>query len=152
MKTGTQLSPSLFLLRRVVAVIMLVWSLDKFFNPRHAAAVYEAFYLPADPGGNTVVAIGAVGIFIVAAFFLVAMKRFYCDAVLMRHALSPFSSHKQYLVPCPSPNMLFFAARAMRTANEALYLLRGRDAFFTVAKSCNRKPRRRNACQKRISV
>ncbi len=40
-----KLSLSLLVLRLSVFVVMLVWSVDKFVRPEHAAAVFERFYL-----------------------------------------------------------------------------------------------------------
>ena len=45
MKTENRLILSLFALRVTVGLVMLVWNLDKFINPQHAAKVYESFYL-----------------------------------------------------------------------------------------------------------
>lgn len=45
-RTETQrLRLSLLLLRLGVFVVMGVWTLDKFLNPAHTAAVFEHFYL-----------------------------------------------------------------------------------------------------------
>ncbi|MFO7605714.1 MAG: hypothetical protein R6W72_05405 [Desulfurivibrionaceae bacterium] len=44
MKSQTNnLTLSLFSLRLTVALVMLVWNLDKFINPGHAATIYENF-------------------------------------------------------------------------------------------------------------
>jgi len=45
MSTESRLGLPLFTLRLGVFIVMLMWTLDKFVNPAHSAAVYENFYL-----------------------------------------------------------------------------------------------------------
>jgi hypothetical protein len=132
MKTDKNLTLSLFALRVTVALVMLVWNLDKFVNPDHAAAVYENFYRLGGLSSTVMYGIGAVEIVIVTAFLAGFMKRFSYGAVLVLHAISTISSYKQYLAPFAGPNILFFAAWPMLAACLALYLLRDRDVMFTV--------------------
>jgi hypothetical protein len=134
MKNENRLALSLFALRLTVAVVMLVWNLDKFINPRHAASVYENFYLLGGLGREVMFAIGAVEIVIVVAFLLGVKKRFTYGTVLALHAISTLSSYKQYLAPYDGPNILFFAAWPMLAACLALYLLRDQDVMFTIGK------------------
>jgi len=77
-------------------------------------------------------AIGLVELLIVGTFLLGFMKRFSYGMVLLLHAISTFSSYKQYLAPYNGPNILFFAAWPMLAACLALYLLRDRDVLFSV--------------------
>jgi hypothetical protein len=132
MKTDKHLTLSLFALRITVALVMLVWNLDKFINPGHAATVYENFYRLGGLSSTVMYGIGAVEIVIVTAFLAGFMKRFSYGAVLVLHAISTLSSYKQYLAPFDGPNILFFAAWPMLGACLALYLLRDRDVLFTV--------------------
>jgi hypothetical protein len=44
----------------LVALVMLVWIIDKFLNPQHAAAIFEKFYLLSGLGSTIIYAIGAV--------------------------------------------------------------------------------------------
>lgn len=108
MKTENRLILALFAMRVTVALVMLVWNLDKFINPQHAAKVYESFYLLGGLGNGIMYAVGAVEIVIVAAFLLGAMKRFSYGTVLLLHAISTFSSYRQYLAPYDGANILFF--------------------------------------------
>ncbi|HER63261.1 MAG TPA: hypothetical protein ENO11_04725, partial [Desulfobacteraceae bacterium] len=62
MNTEKRLTISLFALRVTVALVMLVWNLDKFVNPQHAATVYESFYLLGGLGREVMYVIGAVEI------------------------------------------------------------------------------------------
>lgn len=132
MKTDKNLALSLFALRVTVALVMLVWNLEKFINPQHAAKVFESFYRLGGLGSGVMYAIGAVEMIIVAAFLGGFMKRYSYGMVLALHAISTFSSYKQYLAPFEGPNILFFAAWPMLAACLALYLLRDRDIMLTV--------------------
>jgi hypothetical protein len=60
MQTDKRLTFSLFMLRVTVALVMLVWIIDKFLNPQHAAAIFEKFYLLSGLGSTIIYAIGAV--------------------------------------------------------------------------------------------
>jgi hypothetical protein len=42
--TNSRISTALLLLRLSVFLVFLMWTLDKFVNPAHAAAVLENFY------------------------------------------------------------------------------------------------------------
>lgn len=132
MNENTRLEISLFLLRIGVFTVMLVWTLDKFINPGHAAAVYEKFYLIGGLGKEIMYAIGAIELAILAGFVCGAWKRFTYSVVLALHAISTFSSYKQYLAPYDGPNILFFAAWPMLAACIALYLLRERDTLLSI--------------------
>jgi uncharacterized membrane protein YfcA len=134
MKTDKNLTRSLFALRITVALAMLVWNLDKFINPQHAAKVFEGFYRLGGLGSGVMYAIGAVEMVIVVAFLLGFMKRFSYGTVLVLHAISTFSSYKQYMAPYSGPNILFFAAWPMLAACLALYLMRDQDVMLTVGK------------------
>jgi len=123
---------SLLLLRIGVFVVMLVWTLDKFINPGHAAAVYEKFYLIGGLGREVMYAIGIIELIILAGFVCGAWKRLTYGTVLALHAISTFSSYKQYLAPYDGPNILFFAAWPMLAACIALYLLRDRDTLLSL--------------------
>lgn len=71
-------------------------------------------------------------IILVGAFLLGVMKRFTYGTVLVLHAISTFSSYKQYLAPYDGPNILFFAAWPMLAACLTLYLLRDKDVMLTL--------------------
>jgi uncharacterized membrane protein YkgB len=123
---------ALLLLRISVFIVMLVWTLDKFINPEHAAAVYEKFYLLGGLGKEIMYGIGVIELVILAGFILGAWKRVTYGAVLAFHTISTLSSYKQYLAPYDGPNILFFAAWPMLAACIALYLLRDRDVLFSL--------------------
>lgn len=128
--SNTRLQYSLFLLRIGVFVVMLMWTLDKFINPEHAAAIFENFYGIKDLGVSVVMVLAALELLILLAFLAGLFKRFSYGAVLLFHAVSTISSFRQYLDPWD--HLLFFAAWPMLAACIALYLLRDEDSLFTI--------------------
>ena len=123
---------SLLLLRLGVFVVMFMWTLDKFVNPAHAAAVYENFYFIGGLGAVAMYVIGAVELLIVLGFVAGVAKPWTYGAVLVLHGISTLSSFRQYLAPFEGPHLLFFAAWPMLAACVALFLLRDRDRLWTV--------------------
>jgi hypothetical protein len=134
MQTDIRLTFSLLMLRMTVALVMLVWIFDKFLNPQHAAAVFEKFYLLSGLGSGIIYAIGAMEVVIVGGFLIGYKKRISYGTVLLLHAISTFSSYKQYLAPYSGSNILFFAAWPMLAACLALYLMRNQDVVCTIGK------------------
>jgi len=61
--------------------------------------------------------------------------------VLLMHAVSTFSSWKQYLDPYTGANLLFFAAWPMLAALVALFLLREHDTLLSVRSRTASTPR-----------
>lgn len=134
MENKSPLKAVLLFTRITVFAVMLVWTLDKFIRPEHAASVYENFYFLGGLGDALMYAIGAVELIVILAFLLGVMKRFTYGVVLILHAISTLSSFKQYLNPYEGPNILFFAAWPMLAACIALYVLREEDSLFTFGK------------------
>ncbi len=121
---------ALLLLRLGVFLVMLVWTLDKFVNPAHAAGVYETFYFLGGFGSTLMTVIGVVELVVVVAFVLGILKTWTYGAVLVLHAISTLSTWKLYLQPFD--NLLFFAAWPMLAACFALFWLRDADTLSTV--------------------
>jgi putative oxidoreductase len=121
---------SLLLLRIGVFIVMLMWTLDKFFNPGHAGKVYEGFYGISMTGETVMALIGAAELVLIVAFVAGAFRRVTYGAVLILHGISTLSSWSQYLNPFD--NLLFFAAWPMLAACIALYLLRDLDTRWSV--------------------
>jgi hypothetical protein len=120
----------LFLLRIGVFVVMLVWTLDKFFRPGHAAAVFKRFYHLPDMSPTAFYVIGAAELLLLVAFVTGSAKRFSYGAVLVLHAISTLSAYRQYMAPFD--NLLYFAAWPMLAACIALYLLRDLDTLWAM--------------------
>lgn len=105
-----RLSRSLLALRLGVFVVMLMWTLDKFVNPAHAGKLYNAFYGIDWLSHNLSYIVGAFELLLVFAFVAGLARRWTYGGVLLIHALSTFSSYKQYMAPFD--NLLFFCGLA----------------------------------------
>lgn len=132
MDSSKKLAVSLFSLRVSVAIVMLIWTIDKFVRPEHAAGVFKDFYFLRDVSNVTMYFIGIVEVLIVLCFTAGLFKKYSYGIVLALHAISTFSSFKQYLSPYEGPNILFFAAWPMLAACLVLYLMRERDTFCSL--------------------
>lgn len=124
----------LLLLRIGVFIVMLMWTLDKFVRPEHAAGIFKKFY-GIDLGSAAFYVLGALELALVVLFVTGTLKRFSYGAVLALHAVSTLLAYRQYLQAFD--NLLFFAAWPMLAACVGLYLLRDLDTLWAV----ERKPR-----------
>jgi putative oxidoreductase len=127
MNQDSRISLSLLLLRLGVFVLMFMWTIDKFVQPQHATAVYANFYFISGLGPMSSYLIGAVEMVILIGFLIGFRKRFTYGVVLLFHAVSTFSSFRQYLDPFSGSHLLFFAAWPALAACFALYYLRDLD-------------------------
>lgn len=140
MTDNDRIGYSLFALRAGIFIVMLVWALDKFLNPVHAAGVFAHFYfIPKDFAVSAMLLFAAAEMAVILAFLAGLKKRITYGLVLMLHAVSTLSSWKIYLNPFEIPNMLFWAAWPMLGACVALYLLRDMDVKFTICGLCCKK-------------
>ncbi|MFU8787763.1 MAG: hypothetical protein ACNA7G_01970 [Methylobacter sp.] len=122
-----KLELSLVLLRLSVFLVMLMWTVDKFVNPDHAAKVYEKFYFLSGLGHEVMYAVAAFEIIVLLLFVCGLYKKYTYGAVLVFHAVSTLSSFKQYLSPYEAGHLLFFTAWPMLAACIALFLLKDHD-------------------------
>ncbi|MFN2327904.1 MAG: hypothetical protein ABR612_03240 [Chromatocurvus sp.] len=129
--SDSRIANALFALRLGVFIVMLMWTLDKFVNPQHSAAVFDNFYGLGNIGPGLFMAIGALQLLLVLAFVAGFKKRFTYGAIFLLHAVSTLSSWQQYLDGFN--NLLFFAAWPMLAACYALYTLRDMDTRWTVS-------------------
>ena len=127
-----RISLALLVLRVAVFAVMLIWTIDKFVRPEHAASVYEHFYFLGGFGRATIYSIGVVELAILIGFVIGFAPGLTYLLVLLLHAISTFSSFRQYFRPFEGPNILFFAAWPMLGACFALYYLRDLDMLWTV--------------------
>ncbi len=123
---------ALFFLRISVFLVMFMWTVDKFINPAHAAAVWGHFYFIKDVGPTAFIVIGSIQMTIILGFVLGIKKGTTYLLVLLMHTVSTLVSYKQYLNPFDGPNLLFFAAWPMLAACFALYLLRHNDTMLSM--------------------
>ena len=125
-----RLALSLLLMRVTVFLVMLMWTLDKFVNPDHAAAVYEKFYMLGGFSRVAMFAVGAAELVILLAFVAGFLRGVTYLLVAVFHGVSTLSSFPQYFQPFD--NLLFFAAWPMFAACIALWLLRHRDNWLAI--------------------
>lgn len=123
---------SLLLLRYGVALVFLMWTIDKLIRPDHAAGVFSHFYMIIGLAPTIMVVIGWLELLLIALFILGLKKRFTYGAILILHAVSTFSSYRQFFSPFDGTNLLFFASVPMLAAALALYLLRDQDQLLTL--------------------
>ncbi|MGM0564140.1 MAG: hypothetical protein ACQES2_07405 [Pseudomonadota bacterium] len=123
---------SLLTLRIGVFIVMLMWTLDKFVNPDHAAAVFDKFYGLSGWGPEILYTLAGLELVLLAAFLAGWQKRITYGLVLAFHGVSTLSSFPQYLDAFN--NLLFFAAWPMLAACIALYLLRDSDKLMIIGR------------------
>lgn len=111
---------------------MIMWNVDKFLNPEHAAGVFENFYGLGGLSETAFYVIGAVQLAVVLGFLLGLYRTYTYAIVLALHAVSTLSSFRQYFDPFSGPNLLFFAAWPMLAALLALFLLRKWDTLLSI--------------------
>ncbi|MFT2091011.1 hypothetical protein [Paraglaciecola sp. 2405UD69-4] len=121
---------SLFSLRLGVFIVMLMWTLDKFYNPGHSARIFEHFYGISGSTDTVAYILGALQLILVLAFVAGIQKRITYGIIFIMHGLSTLSSYNQYIDGFN--NLLFFTAWPMWAACLALYLLREEDVKFTL--------------------
>jgi len=132
MSDNRKIANALLFLRLGVFIVILMWTLDKFVNPGHAAGVFENFYGLSGWGPTVFMIIGALELVLLIGFVIGFWKRMTYGLVFVIHAVSTISTWKLYLDPFN--NLLFFAAIPMLAACWALYSLRELDTRFTVDK------------------
>src|SRR6056297_570872 len=129
--TARRLAVSLLALRIGVAIVMLVWSVDKLLRPEHAAGIFGTFYALPGLGEIVFYVLGVLQLLVVLAFLAGAWRTWTYSAILAMHTVSTLSSFRQYLAPFEGPNILFFAAWPMLAACLALFLLRREDTLLS---------------------
>ncbi|MEM9155249.1 MAG: hypothetical protein AAGB13_09460 [Cyanobacteria bacterium P01_F01_bin.33] len=131
-KLANRLPTALFLCRLSVFVVLLVWVLDKFINPEHAAAVFAKFYFISGLSNGMAYVLGALQLSLVIAFLIGFQKTWSYGLVMLMHGISTVSSYKQFLNPYAEANILFFAAIPMLAACVTLFMLRDYDSRWVV--------------------
>lgn len=140
-RLNSKLALSLFFLRLGVGIVFLMWTIDKFINPTHAAAVFSTFYKIPSLSEVAAYAVGAIQLIVVIAFLLGILKKYSYLIILIMHLVSTVSSYPRYFDPWATPNLLFFAAIPMLAACWALWSLRDYDVIFTFGGSKSREDR-----------
>ncbi len=125
-----KIANALLFMRLAVFLVMLMWTLDKFINPDHSAAVYANFYKIGGLGAEIFMLIGALELLLLLAFVTGFKKTISYGLVLVIHSISTLSTWQQYLDPFN--NLLFFAAIPMLAACWALFSLRELDTRLSL--------------------
>lgn len=121
---------SLFLLRLSIFVVFLIWTLDKFVRPSHAAGVYKTFYFLPALSGSIFIILGIAEMVLIFAFLFGIKKKLSYGAVLLFQFISTVSCFPQYLAPFEQINILLYAGWPLLAACFALYVLRDYDTLF----------------------
>ena len=122
---------TLFWLRISVALVLIMWTIDKVINVEHAARVYEHFYnIPGLAEGSLMVMIGIAEFVLIALFLIGRFKNFTYLLVLIIHGISTVSTYAKYISPFEGTNLLFFAAWPMLAACWMLYVFRDEDTKY----------------------
>src|SRR5207302_8877154 len=87
---------ALLVLRITVFLVMLIWTIDKFGRPAHATSVYEHFYFLRGLGPTIIYSIGVAELILLIGFVIGFAPRLTYGLVLLLHAVSTFSSFRQY--------------------------------------------------------
>lgn len=127
-----KLRPALLALRIGIGIVFVMWTIDKFANPAHAAKVFEKFYSIGSLAATMSYLVGALQAGVLIAFLCGAFRSVTYLAVLIMHAVSTLSSYQQYFDPWTYPHLLFFAAIPMLSACYALWSLRSYDSLLSV--------------------
>lgn len=122
----------LLLMRLSIFIAMMIWVLDKFLQPEHAAGVFQAFYGIDGVAISMVYVLGIVQLLIMLGFVAGYQKKITYGLVLLMHTASTLVSFPKYLAPFDSANILFYAAWPMLAACFALFYLRDLDTRATV--------------------
>ncbi len=126
---ANRLPKALLSLRLGVFIVMLMWTLDKFVAPGHAAAVWANFYMIGGLGPAAFYVIGTLQLVLVLAFVAGVYRKWTYGAIFLLHGISTLSSWPQYL---GFDNLLFFAAWPMLAACFTLFILRDFDTMWTL--------------------
>ncbi|TCJ87452.1 hypothetical protein [Cocleimonas flava] len=132
MTTDNKFKYSMFFLRASVFLVILMWTVDKFVNPGHTAAIFNKFYSISGLASSIFTIIGVLELILLALFFIGFKKTITYGAVLLLHAASTLSSFGQYLSPFEGNHLLFFAAWPMLAACVMLFLFRKEDTFLQI--------------------
>ena len=132
--TDRRIPLALLLLRLSVFLVMLMWTLDKFIQPDHAAAVFSKFYFISGLTHGIVYLIGVVQLIILLGFLTGFQKKVTYGAILFFHSVSTLSAFRQYFSPYEDVNLLFFAAWPMLAACFTLFYLRDLDTLWIMPK------------------
>lgn len=99
MSGDRRISVALLLLRLSVFLVMLMWTLDKFVKPDHAAAIFKKFYLIGGLSNVPIYIIGTIQLVIILGFVAGFQKRWTYLLVLFSILFPPSRPSGNTLLP-----------------------------------------------------
>ena len=124
---------SLFLLRLTVALVFLMWTLQKFLHPDKAINIYETFFYVPNLVPQIIYIIAVLETILLIAFITGYKKHIVYWIVVACHGLSTGAALMNYFEPFRSPvNLLFFTAWPMLAACFTLAILNRWDTWLTI--------------------
>lgn len=128
-----KLTNCLFFMRVSIALVLIMWTVDKFVNPAHAIGVYDKYYfIPASLAEPLMLGIAVAELILVGLFVIGRYKNVTYLLVLLIHAVSTITPVTVYLDPFAGAGLLFFAAWPMLAACYTLYVFRHEDTKFNL--------------------
>lgn len=125
-----KLALPLLTLRLGIFLVMLMWTLDKFYNPGHAIAIFDNFYSVPGVAAALVYTLAVLEMVLILLFLAGLARTWTYGLILLLHSGSTFSAFGLYLTPFD--NLLFFAAWPMLAACFALFMLRDYDNLWVL--------------------
>ncbi len=125
-----KLTQCLLYLRISIALVLIMWTVDKLVNPAHGIRVFEHFYFISGVEEQIMMAIGVIELVLIALFVVGRYKHITYLIVLIIHAVSTVTPMMNYFDPFSGSNLLFFAAWPMLAACWMLYAFREQDTKF----------------------
>lgn len=133
MHRDAKLTWPLAILRLSLAAFLLVWSVDKIFNPKGAQAIFENFYFWKGAPAQTLLIFGIVQTLVIIVFALGLVKVWSYGAVIAMHLFATLASWSKMIPPYgPGANKLFWASVPVLAAMILLFLMRDRDVVLSL--------------------
>jgi len=129
---NNKLTSCLFFLRISIALVLIMWTIDKIINPAHGVGVFEKFYFIGGLAEQIMIGIGIAELVLIGLFVVGRFKNITYLLVLLIHAVSTITPFAVYLNPFNGPGLLFFAAWPMLAACYMLYVFRAEDTKFNI--------------------
>src|SRR5258707_13184020 len=89
----------LFLLRIGVFIVMLMWTLDKFVRPGHAAGIFKKFYGIDGISATAFYVLGALELLLLVGFVTATAMPYTSGRLCLLHATSALWRSHQNLAP-----------------------------------------------------
>lgn len=130
-----RLAVGLFVMRIVLGLFMLQWTIEKFVLPKATTMIFGK-YLGIDLSANMPMMLGCIEVVIVIAFLLGAYRRLSYGLILLFNIISIGSTWQNLIDPYGllsggKPNHLFTAGVVVLATSWLLYWLRDADTKWS---------------------